>query len=222
MSGLISFVPSTPASTTSSGVVSQGTLSDNFDTFLTILTAQIQNQDPLEPLDSNQFTQQLVQFSGVEQQIRTNDQLESLLSATRSSMGASLAGYLGQTAEIDAAGAGFSGDPLSWRYELGADAAAVKLSVVDASGREIFAATGEKTAGAHDFEWDGRDKDGRTVGEGAYFLAVTAADANETKLAANVSVVARITGVDLSADEPSLTTTAGIYAYSDIRRLMKP
>jgi flagellar basal-body rod modification protein FlgD len=98
----------------------------------------------------------------------------------------------------------------------------VKLSVVDARGREVFSATGKTAAGAHSFEWNGRDSSGREVPEDAYFLTVTALDANETELAADVSVVARITGVDLTSDEPSLTTTAGIYAYSDIKRLMKP
>ncbi|MFT3724162.1 MAG: flagellar hook capping FlgD N-terminal domain-containing protein [Hyphomonadaceae bacterium] len=78
MADLISFVP-TSTSTASNADASKATLSNNFDTFLTILTAQIQNQDPLQPIDSTQFTQQLVQFSGVEQQIRANSQLETLI-----------------------------------------------------------------------------------------------------------------------------------------------
>ena len=91
MTDLVSFVP--PATSTGqSAAASASTLADNFDTFLTILTAQIQNQDPLEPLDSTQFTEQLVQFSGVEQQIRTNQSMESLIAATRANAGASLSG----------------------------------------------------------------------------------------------------------------------------------
>ena len=83
MSDLISFV-TPPAATGANSMQSAASLSSNFDTFLTILTAQIQNQDPLEPMDSTQFTDQLVQFSGVEQQIRVNTQLETLISATNS------------------------------------------------------------------------------------------------------------------------------------------
>ena len=83
MTDLISFVPPSSSSATSNAA-SATSLAKNFDTFLTILTAQIQNQDPLEPLDSTQFTEQLVQFSGVEQQIRTNQSMETLIAATRS------------------------------------------------------------------------------------------------------------------------------------------
>src|SRR6218665_2922595 len=107
MSDLISFVPP-PTATTGNASQSAATLSSNFHTFLTILTPQIQNQDPLEPMDSTQFTEQLVQFSGVEQQIRVNTQLETLIKATNSNAGASLSGYLGQEAEIDSAGAQFT------------------------------------------------------------------------------------------------------------------
>jgi flagellar basal-body rod modification protein FlgD len=85
MTDTISFVP-VSQNPTANAATSQASLSDNFDTFLTILTAQIQNQDPLEPMDSNQFTEQLVQFSGVEQQIRVNSQLETLIKATNSNV----------------------------------------------------------------------------------------------------------------------------------------
>src|SRR4249920_532570 len=117
----ISFVPPPSTATGSTATSSAATLSGNFDTFLHILTAQIQNQDPLEPMDSSQFTQQLVQFSGVEQQIKANTQLEALLESAHSSTGASLAGYLGQKVEIDSAGAEFDGQPINWKYNLPAD-----------------------------------------------------------------------------------------------------
>ena len=77
----------TPLPTSSSGAsgpslssTAGSTLAGNFQTFLTLLTTQLQNQNPLDPLDTNQFTQQLVQFAGVEQQLKTNDQLTSLVS----------------------------------------------------------------------------------------------------------------------------------------------
>lgn len=221
MAGAISFVPvsQTPANTAANA---QASLADNFDTFLTILTAQIQNQDPLEPMDSNQFTEQLVQFSGVEQQIRVNSQLETLITATNSNAGASLSGYLGQQAEIDSAGAQYTGDPVNWRYTLPSDAAKVSVTVTDAAGKVLYTKAGELKAGQHDFVWDGELNSGGQAVEGEpYWINVVATDANGAKVTPAHSLVTTITGVDLTYGEPALTTPSGVFAYADIKRLMR-
>ncbi len=221
MADLISFVPPPTVTSGANGAASQATLSNNFDTFLTILTAQIQNQDPLEPMDSTQFTEQLVQFSGVEQQIRVNTQLETLIAATNSSAGASLSGYLGQEAEIDSAGAQFTGDPIKWRYELPADASSTTVTVTDAAGKVLYSKTGELTAGNHDFTWDGTlNTGGKAAADQPYWISVVAEDANKKALTPSHSLVTKITGVDLTYGEPALTTPAGVFAFSDIKRLM--
>ena len=217
----ISFVPP-PAAASTNAASSAATLSGNFDTFLHILTAQIQNQDPLEPLDSSQFTEQLVQFSGVEQQIRVNQQLETLIANSNSSTGAMLSGYLGQEAEIDSAGAAWNGEAIKWRYELPSDAASATVTVTDAAGKVLYSKPGLKTAGAHDFEWNGELNGGGTAAEGKpYYIAVVAEDANHAALTPVHSLVTRITGVDLTYGEPALTTPAGVFAYADIKRLMR-
>lgn len=222
MTNAISFVPPPAASATAGAAASQASLADNFDTFLTILTAQIQNQDPLEPMDSSKFTDQLVQFSGVEQQIKSNKQLEQLLAATNSNAGAALSGYLGQQAEIDTAGAQFIGEPINWRYSLPADAAKTTITVTDASGRVLYSKSGELAAGSHDFEWDGKFNNGQTADEGQpYWISVIAEDANAKSITPAHSLVTTITGVDLTYGEPALTTPAGVYAYADIKRLMR-
>jgi flagellar basal-body rod modification protein FlgD len=217
----ISFVP--PPTTTGSGAAtSAATLSGNFDTFLTILTAQIQNQDPLEPLDSTQFTEQLVQFSGVEQQIRVNSQLETLIKNSNSSTGAMLSGYLGQEAEIDSAGAAWNGETIHWRYELPSDAHSTTVTVTNASGKVVYAKTGEKAAGVHDFEWNGELNGGGTAEEGQpYYISVVSEDAERNAITPVHTLVATITGVDLTYGEPALTTPQGVFAYADIKRLMR-
>lgn len=220
MTDLVSFV-SAAAPTTSASAMSKMTLSNNFDTFLTILTAQIQNQDPLEPMDSTQFTQQLVQFSGVEQQIRSNQQLETLISATRSSAGASLSGYLGQQAEIATDTAQFSGGPISFLYSLPQDAASADLSILDSSGRTVFKAEGDTQAGRHDFVWNGQTAAGVEARPGVYTLRISAKTAAGDPLSTEQAVLADITGVDLTHGEPALTTPVGIFSYADIRRLTK-
>jgi flagellar basal-body rod modification protein FlgD len=220
MSSLISFVP-TPAATTADLATSAASLSDNFDTFLTILTAQIQNQDPLEPMDSTQFTDQLVQFSGVEQQIRVNTQLETLIKATNSSAGASLSGYLGQEAEIDSAGAQFTGEAINWRYELPSDATSTTVTVTDAAGKVLYSKAGELAAGSHEFIWNGELNAGGAAAEDQpYWISVVAEDANKAAITPLHSLVTKITGVDLTYGEPALTTPAGVFAFADIKRLM--
>ena len=216
----ISFVPPPAAQNTADA--SQATLSGNFDTFLTILTAQIQNQDPLEPMDSSQFTEQLVQFSGVEQQIRVNSQLETLIEQSHSNTGAMLSGYLGQTVEVDSAGASWDGDPINWRYNLPSDAKSVTVTVQDATGKVLYSKAGELTAGSHDFQWNGELFGGKTAKEGEpYWISVVAEDANKKAITPTHSLITTVTGVDLTYGEPALTTPAGVFAYADIKRLMR-
>jgi flagellar basal-body rod modification protein FlgD len=216
----ISFVPPPKAATTSAQ--SAATLSSNFDTFLHILTAQIQNQDPLSPMDSGQFTQQLVQFSGVEQQIKANSQLEDLLKSSHSSTGASLAGYLGQQVEVDSAGAEYDGQPIHWKYNLPADAKSATVTVTDAAGKVLYSKTGETAAGDHDFFWNGElNKGGTAPKDTPYWISVVAEDANSKAITPTHSLVTTVSGIDLTYGEPALTTPEGVFSYADVKRLIK-
>src|SRR6187549_1912154 len=78
-------------------------IADNFQTFLTLLTTQLQHQNPLDPLDTNQFTQQLVQFAGIEQQLKSNEQLKSLVALQKSAQSTEALIYVGQTVSVDGA-----------------------------------------------------------------------------------------------------------------------
>src|SRR3954468_10702584 len=92
---------SSSSSSSSLGSTTGATLAGNFQTFLTLLTTQLQNQNPLDPLDTNQFTQQLVQFAGVEQQLKTNDQLTSLITLQQTAQSTEALGFVGKTAVVD-------------------------------------------------------------------------------------------------------------------------
>src|SRR3569833_3813191 len=96
----VSGVGSSSSSSSSNGLDRQ-TLSDNFDTFLQLLTTQLQIQNPLDPLDTNQFTQQLVQFAGVEQQLKSNDQLKQLIAIEKSAQSTQALVYVGNTVAVD-------------------------------------------------------------------------------------------------------------------------
>jgi flagellar basal-body rod modification protein FlgD len=217
----VSFVASQQSSGTSSAQAAT-TLSSNFDTFLTILTSQIQNQDPLQPMDSSQFTQQLVQFSGVEQQIKANTQLETLIKSAHSSTGASLAGYLGQKVEVDSAGAEYDGQPINWKYNLPSDAKSATVTVTDAAGKVLYSKAGETAAGDHDFVWNGElNKGGTAAKDTPYWISVVAEDANSKAITPTHSLVTTVSGIDLTYGEPALTTPEGVFSYADVKRLIR-
>src|SRR3954468_21748675 len=93
--------PSTGAGVSFSSATDKTTLAGNFNTFLTLLTTQLKNQNPLDPLDTNQFTQQLVQFAQVEQQMKSNDQLQTLVSLQQSAQATAALSYVGSTVVLD-------------------------------------------------------------------------------------------------------------------------
>src|SRR4030088_962846 len=103
------------SSSSSSSSTSGTTLAGNFQTFLTLLTTQLQNQNPLSPLDTNQFTQQLVQFAGVEQQLKTNDQLTALVSLQQTAQSTQALGFVGKTAVVDGSTAALTNASATWK-----------------------------------------------------------------------------------------------------------
>jgi flagellar basal-body rod modification protein FlgD len=191
------------------------TLSDNFDTFLKLLTAQLANQDPLEPMDSNKFTEQLVAYSQVEQQIRTNEQLEGMLVQNQ----ASTVSYLGKTARIETTRASHTGDGAQWSYSFPEPVERVRLSVRDSAGREVFAANGETGGGEKTFNWAGLTTNGNVAPKGDYQLFVQAVNPNGGGVTAQVSTEQRITGVSFNADGPLFQTASGDIPLDAIRSL---
>src|ERR1700716_2712688 len=115
MPGTVVSAPSTTSTNTATtpSTTTPG-IADNFQTFLTLLTTQLQNQNPLDPLDTNQFTQQLVQFAGVEQQLKSNDQLKSLIEIEKSAQATAALAYVGKTAAVDGSTAALSKSSATW------------------------------------------------------------------------------------------------------------
>lgn len=199
-------LPSTSApSTAASGQTSAASqLAGNFNTFLTLLTTQLQNQDPLSPMDSNQFTQQLVQYSGVEQQINTNDNLKSLIALTKGRTASDSVGYLGKTVSITNGQAQLSGGAANWSYALGGAAKSNVLTVTDANGKVVYAGAGETTAGQHNFTWDGKDNAGNALPDGTYTLAATAQATDGTAISTAVASKGVVNEINLTGSEPQL------------------
>ncbi len=169
-------VAATSAASAASGTAAtdQTKLTGDLNRFLTLLVTQLQNQDPLEPLDANQFTSQLVQFASVEQQINQNANLEKLLAAQSEGSLAAATGYLGATVEASGAALPLQNGSASATYTLPAAVKQAVAVVRDGSGKTVFSQAVETTAGSHAFRWDGRTSAGGKASDGIYTLDVIA------------------------------------------------
>ncbi len=177
----ISTVASTAATTTSSN--STNSLSDigsNFNTFLTLLTTQLKNQNPTDPVDANAFTQQLVQFAGVQQQVNTNTYLDKILSAIKGSQVSSAASYVGTTVQAEGNGGALrdTGNA-EFGYTLPLGASQAEVYITDTSGTVVFSGLGSTNRGQNLVTWDGINSfTGERAPTGIYAITVKATDAN--------------------------------------------
>lgn len=171
-------------------------LADNFDNFLKLLTTQLRYQDPLSPLDSNEFVGQLVQFSQVEQSINTNKNLEKLLSLQQGNLISVGLGYIGRTVEANGEISPLVDAKAEFSYTLNQNAAASTIAIADADGRVVFSSTGETSAGRHNFVWDGLDNNGDALPDGVYRFVVAALDKNAEQIGTTTTTTAKVTGIE--------------------------
>ena len=154
---------------------SLNSLASNFDNFLTILTTQLQNQDPLSPLDTHEFTNQLVMFADVEQSVRQSGQLEDLIALTRLNEASTAVGFMGKQIQADYNEVNFQGEAVNLSYTLPEEAEAATMEIYDAAGELVRVITGiSREVGEHRVSWDGKDQKGNTVPNGAYSFQVGA------------------------------------------------
>jgi flagellar basal-body rod modification protein FlgD len=214
----------TAAGAISDAAQSRATLAGNFDTFLKLLTTQLQNQDPLEPLNSNEFTQQLVQFTSVEQQIAANENLEKILAAMRIDQTATALGFLGKQVEAETDTTGLpEGGSATWTYRLPSSAARVVMTVTDATGKLVYVGEGEKTPGAHAFVWDGKDNAGGALPPGSYTLAVAARDAGDGVVEAEIGIRGVVSGATTTKDGEAAVLIGGTpVPLSAVSRVTEP
>lgn len=191
----------TPTATSSGSANDASSLTGNYTTFLNLLTAQIKNQDPLSPMDTTQWTNQLVQYSSVEQQLKANQYLESLVNAGSQSSMNQAVGYIGKTVSADIDTAALSGGQAQWQYALGGDATSATMTVTDSNGNVVWSGDApDKSAGLHDFTWDGTTASGGKAPDGNYTLSVAAKN-----IAGDVTSAVGIAGVVTSVQNNSGT-----------------
>lgn len=165
------------ATTASSTSLSQ--LSQDYTRFLTLLTAQIQNQDPLAPMDSTQFVSQLAQLSQVEQAVKTNSNLDLLSAQLGALTSVSGAGMIGHDVTVSSAETLLEGGQTDGYYMLSGEAAAVSAKIVDPLVGKVVRELTDLPTGAGELTalgWDGKDDLGEDVLDGSYIMQVTALD----------------------------------------------
>lgn len=175
-------------------------LMGDMDTFLTLLTTQLQNQDPTAPMDSNEFLDQIGKFSEVEQAIATNQNLEQLIALQQNDRQLRSLDYIG--AQIEAVGDTnmLQDGTASWKYSLGADASTVTLRVIDQAGRAVRTEYFGNQTGLREYVWDGRDDEGTVMDDGAYTLLVTAVDADKEDVPVTTGIGGTVDSVDIGDD----------------------
>ena len=164
-------------------------VSDTYQTFLKLLTSQIQNQDPLSPMDTTQWTNQLVQYNSVEQQLKTNSLLSSLLTQGQSGgLGTGVA-FIGKTVSANTDTVTLSQGQANWNFNLGKDANTAAVNVFDSKGNLVFTKSlGPTASGDHSFSWDGSQTSGGKLTSGDYTLKVVAQDTQSNTIATNISM----------------------------------
>lgn len=171
-------------------------LSADMNTFLQLLTTQLKYQDPMDPMDTAEFTNQLVQYSSVEQAIQTNEKLDTMMSLSIANLGAQAVSYIGKTVQVLGDVMPLEGGKAKATYTLDKDVLSATIVVKDMSGNIVYTQNGEKTSGTHEFNWDGKDADGNQLEDGAYQIEVTTKVAEgDTAASVTTTIFGKVTGV---------------------------
>ncbi len=204
------------ANTTGATQDSQATLSENFDLFLSLLTEQLRNQDPLDPTDTAEFTNQLVQFSSVEQQILQNDQLETLIGLQSVDAANTAMALVGQDVAFEGGVATLDADGARWRIDAGPTAAVVGIAILDESGAVVRQDTVAAAQGPQEYVWDGVDAEGVPAPDGLYTLRATAVTGDDEETLVTLAGYAPVEAVDFSGEVPTLIAGGLVRDLGDV------
>ncbi len=183
-------------------------LTEDFDTFLTLLTTQLENQDPLSPMDSTEFTNQLVQFSSLEQQITQTGKLDDLLASQTAAQNAAAVGYLGKTVQAKAPFTELKNGSATTQYEIPVGAAAVSIAIVDSGGNLLKVEDLDPAVTTGEFVWDGTDQNGLQQPDGTYSISLIAMNADGAPMDGAVTLFTA-TAEEVVVENGTLTLQVG-------------
>ena len=171
-------------------------LAGDTETFIKLLTVQLQNQDPTKPLETDQITSQIASLSQVEQGIATNKNLEKLIAFFTNSQNSNNVSYIGKYVEAPGNLSALQGGQATAVYNLAAEAKEAKVTISDAAGNVVFTADGTKLAGRNTYNWNGKKTDGTQAPDGVYKIAVVAKDELGKTVAATTSSFGKVSSVE--------------------------
>ena len=177
----------------------QSTLNSSYDTFLKLLTTQLQHQDPTSPLDTNAFTQQLVQMTGVQQQLLGNELLQKLVNQAGGGQGVtSSVGLIGKSVVANTGKVTLNNGAANWQYTLGSGAVNGTVSITNAAGRTVWSGPMTNLSeGTNTFSWNGKDASGRQLPDGdVYTLSLTAQNSATGSVKATPQVAGVVTSIE--------------------------
>ena len=209
----------TGASTSVASSVDSTEIASNFTEFLQLLTTQLQNQDPLSPMDTNQFTQQLVEFAQVEQQLKSNDSLSTLVTLQQSAQATQALALVGATVVVNGSTENLNNGQATWTLNATKPANAT-VTITDSTGRTAYTGQFAVSSGSQNFVWDGHGNDGTLWPQGAYTLTATATDASGQSTAISTQVQAKVDSVDLTQNPPLLSINGQSYTVSQLQEIV--
>ncbi len=205
---------------TTAGVNALTSLADNFQSFLSLLTTQLQNQDPTSPMDTNQFTTELVQMTSVQQQVSTNSNLTQLIALTQGGQVLQSTALVGKTADVTSSNIALQNGSGELQFNTTA-AEPIGIAITDASGKTIKTATLTSTAGANTWKWDGTSDSGASVPDGSYAAAVVTPSATgTTATAVPFTVQGTVTGLVKNGTSTNLQLGATSVDISALQSLV--
>jgi flagellar basal-body rod modification protein FlgD len=205
------------ATTGSATAVDGDTLAKNFSQFLTLLTTQLKNQNPLDPLDTNQFTQQLVQFA---QQLKQNDQLATLVSLQKTAQSTAALGFVGETVVVDGSTASLASGQANWSLNV-PKPATVTINIRNSTGQNVFSGSYTMQAGVNDFTWDGKSTNGTQWPSGNYTMTVTAKDTSGQSISVPTEVEGLVNSADLTKNPPVLSVAGQDFTLDKVKRVVR-
>jgi flagellar basal-body rod modification protein FlgD len=194
-------------------------LAGNFNEFLQLLTTQLQHQDPTSPLDPNQFTQELVQFSSVEQQINTNTSLTTMIALQQTQQAASALQFIGADVAVSGTTAQLANGQASWNYSVTQPATA-SIKISDSSGKQVFSTSQTVQPGTQAFVWNGMDSQGNSFPSGPYTISISAIGTSGQTVPVTTQIQGVVTGVDVSKTPPNLTIAGQSYPLNQITQVL--
>jgi flagellar basal-body rod modification protein FlgD len=221
VSGTTPLPPSTSGSSAAAtNALASQQIAGNFQSFLTLLTTQLQNQDPTSPLDTNQFTQQLVQFAGVQQQLNTNDSLATLVSLQQTAQSTQALTFVGKTAVVNGSTTALTNSSATWELSSPTNAN-VNLSISNSTGQTVFSGNVAVPAGQHQpFTWNGLGSDGTKLPDGQYKLTATAVDSAGNSVGISTQVQGVVDSVDLTQSPPLLSINGQTFTVNQIQSIV--